>query len=127
VIDGLKRDLWGENEELYFPVHEIHATNNQKLHLEILLNESDELKWVFRRNKNIKRDISDIGLRYNNEIPYLSPEIVLLFKAKSTKKKDDADFRNVLRFMQLTSIEWLKESLEICYPNHHWLGVLYKY
>ena len=54
-------------------------------------------------------------------VPYLVPEIVLLFKAKSARDKDEADFRAVLPHLSETRRAWLAETLAQVHPGHHWL------
>lgn len=57
-------------------------------------------------------------------IPYLAPEIVLLFKAKSPKEKDEADFALTLPTLTPERIEWLLEALGIVHSKHRWTARL---
>lgn len=119
-------ELWKEDEWLDLPIHEIHAENKDSdlSHLEILLNESSNDEWRFRRNPNITRPLSVLGLRSENDIPFLSPEIVLLYKAKNPNPRDEADFKNVLKTLKQEPREWLKQAVQTCYPEHSWIDVL---
>jgi hypothetical protein len=47
---------------------------------EVMFQESDEDLWLYRRNTKIKRPIDDIGPVNDDGVPFLKPEIQLLFK-----------------------------------------------
>jgi len=125
-VPKMHTELWKENEWLDLPVHEIHAQNsNSDLpHLEILVNESSGDEWRFRRNPNITRSISMLGTRSQNGIPFLNPEIILLYKAKNPNPQDEADFKNVRKILGQEPRGWLKQAVKVCYPGHQWLETL---
>ncbi len=52
------------------------------------------------------------------------PEIVLLFKAKAPKEKDEADLALTLPTLTVERIEWLRNALEIVSPKHDWTARL---
>ncbi|MDM5197272.1 hypothetical protein QUF79_04410 [Fictibacillus enclensis] len=90
--------IW-RDELLELPVHEVHAVNKKNGdHLEILLNESKENHWIFRRDLRISYPVHLLFRYTENSIPFLSPEIVLLYKAKNTREKDHQDFMRVKDF-----------------------------
>ena len=51
----------------------------------------------------------------------LAPELVLLFKAKAVRPKDQADFDATVPWMRLHQREMLAELLEHVHPGHAWL------
>ncbi|MEU4331994.1 hypothetical protein [Nonomuraea dietziae] len=57
-------------------------------------------------------------------IPYLVPEVVLLFKAKASRPKDQADFDGVLPLLGRARRDLLGEWLERVHPGHPWLAEL---
>ncbi len=116
---------WGKGEWLRLPVHEVHAFRDDydPSALEILLNESSGNEWIFRRNLKVRQPLSAIGLSSENEIPFLNPEIVLLYKAKSPAAYDEADFINVCKILNQDRIRWLKKAIETCHPGHPWLAL----
>jgi hypothetical protein len=124
VVPGKARMIpWPAGEWLDLPVHEIHARRESgKLrHLEILLNEASEREWRFRRNLQIRIPLTKIGLSWENKIPFLAPEIVLLYKAKNPGQKDQADFDSVRELLNKKQRRWLMESIEKCHPEHPWI------
>jgi hypothetical protein len=60
-----------------------------------------------------------------NGIPYLAPEIVLLFKAKhAARDKDAADFARALPLLDAQRRQWLADALRIVHPGHDWLTLV---
>ncbi|HEX5939969.1 MAG TPA: hypothetical protein VFZ12_06380, partial [Dehalococcoidia bacterium] len=55
-------------------------------------------------------------------IPYLRPEICLLFKAKAVRDKDRADFEAALPRMSHAQRAWLHTALERVHPDHDWIS-----
>jgi hypothetical protein len=53
-------------------------------------------------------------------VPYLVPEVQLLFKAKARRPQDDADFENVRAALEPAQRTWLAGALRIVHPGHPW-------
>ena len=123
VVDG-QRLPWADGEWLDLPVHEVHATSETRARVEFLLNESSGAMWQFRRNPAITRRIDRIGMRTSAGVPFLVPEIVLLFKAKAFGAKDARDFDLIRPRLRAEPRRWLKHALETCHPGHPWIARL---
>lgn len=122
-VDKGKFAHWEKGEMLNLPIHEAYAENeNEKI--EILLNERDTHNWVYRRDHRIRRDVNKAILFTDKGIPFLSPEIVLLYKSKHPRPKDEQDFRNVYKHMSVEQKSWLREALNIVYAKHDWIELL---
>ena len=80
--------------------------------------------WICRRDESIRRPYADIIARTADGIPYLCPEVVLLFKAKGTRPKDQADFENALPRLTDAQRMWLVHALQTLHPGHAWLARL---
>ncbi len=117
---------WEKGQWLDAPIHEIHASRSEGVpsSLEILLNESSGEVWRFRRNLEVTRPLSEIGQTSGLGIPFLRPEIVLLYKAKTPRELDEEDFEAVRGLVSEEAAGWLRLSLEFCYPEHPWLSRL---
>lgn len=115
---------WSATEVLALPIHEVHVTWPDGFQLEFLLNEQDQEtdEWVFRRDARVRRSLPAAFL--TGRIPYLAPEIVLLYKAKAPTTKDDADFNAVLSYLRHDQRAWLRDALHVTAPGHRWGGVL---
>ncbi|WP_067545482.1 hypothetical protein [Nocardia crassostreae] len=81
-------------------------------------------RWVYRRDPAITLPHADLILRTSDGIPYLTPEVALLFKAKSRRPKDESDFRHVLPAMDRPQRSRLSVWLSRAHPGHPWLDVL---
>ena len=77
--------------------------------------------WVFRRDPRIHVEAAELVLRTPDGIPYVRPEVALLFKAKSIRPKDEADFEAVLPDLDEKQRAWLADALGIVHPGHSWL------
>ncbi|MFD4638128.1 nucleotidyltransferase domain-containing protein [Lentzea sp. NPDC058436] len=80
--------------------------------------------WVCRRDEGLRLPYSDIIERTADGIPYLVPELVLLFKAKAMRSKDQRDFEGVLPLLGRDRRGRLREWLERVHPGHPWLDAL---
>jgi len=124
-VEG-RAEPWRDGEWLALPIHEIHARRSAgtPLEIELLLNEAANGRWVFRRDARITRPLSKTVLRARSGVPFLGPEIVLLYKAKKPKTKDVADFNHALPRLGPEHRRWLHRALETCHPDHPWIARL---
>lgn len=94
---------------------------------QLMLNPSAEEDWVFKRDRDIRLPLADIGKRTVGGIPYLRPEIQLLHKATGSlgiREKDEADFHAVLPVLDADARQWLGEALRRVRADHPWLNAL---
>ena len=118
--EGSARTVWGEQEWLELPIHELHAREPEGELVEVLLQESDAKAWRFRREPTVSMPLSELGLRSELGIPILRPEVVLVYKAKSPRPKDEEDFIALLPALGDAQATWLGEALDRCHPGHPW-------
>ena len=78
-------------------------------------------RWVCRRDASITVPNDELILRTADGIPYVVPEVVLLFKAKANRPKDHADFRRVLPLLPEDRLTRLSSWVSQVYPDHPWL------
>jgi hypothetical protein len=69
------------------------------------------------------RSLDDVGAEKDG-VPFLRPEIVLLYKAGELSPKNEADFAAVRPQLTPTASQWLREALEVIDPRHPWLPQL---
>lgn len=117
-----------EGENLQRPIHEIHCQNViDGTTLEVLLNEIQHNDWIFRRDERIRYSFEKMKSVHIEDIPYLSPEVVLLYKAKDTRAKDQEDFLRVVDFLSSEEKKWLQTAIQLHMPHHKWLELLVRY
>ncbi|WP_405965301.1 hypothetical protein OG713_40155 [Streptomyces sp. NBC_00723] len=78
------------------------------------------MTWVCRRDESLRLPYDVIIERTADGIPYLIPELVLLFKAKAPRPKDQADFDEVLPLLGRARRDRLAEWLDRVHPGHPW-------
>lgn len=83
--------------------------------------DTEDDRWIYKRNKTIQRPINDIFLKTIDGIPYLGPEIQLLHKGGSSqiREKDYSDFNTILPSLLPQEKAWLKSSLLLQFPEGH--------
>ncbi|MET9224362.1 hypothetical protein [Lentzea sp. NPDC003310] len=80
--------------------------------------------WICRRDEEIRLSYDVIVERTAAGIPFLAPELVLLFKAKAVRPKDQRDFEGVLPLLDPRRRHLLAGWLERVHPGHPWLDAL---
>ncbi len=96
----------------------------QVYRLDVFREPSRDGQWVCRRDERIQLPYERVVRRDRAGIPYLAPEIVLLFKAKALRSKDEADFRGVLPLLGPGARDWLASTLDLVHAGHPWIGAL---
>ena len=108
---------------LELPRHQVHAHREDEF-IDILLTDMDGV-WKYRREPGIVRSLDKISLKTESGIPYLAPELVLLFKSRNTsnqeRAKDQSDFENVLPQLDAERRAWLRWALIATSPGHVWI------
>ncbi len=125
VFNG-ERSVWHRGELLELPIHELYCFNQaaEPQQFEVLLNESSETEWVYRRNEKIRRPLTKCQLISNAGVKFLCPEVVLLYKSKNPRAKDEQDFAAIVKHLDEERRGWLKHAIAACEPRHHWLQSL---
>jgi hypothetical protein len=90
--------------------------------LDIFREPHDGSTWICRRDTSIRRPYRDVIGVTADGVPFLVPEIVLLFKAKHRRPKDEADFTGTLPLLDPAQRSWLASALAIVHPGHPWLS-----
>lgn len=86
--------------------------------VQFMFNPGGGSTWVYHRVPTITRPLDEVILRTGDGIPFLAPEVQLLYKAGSrggVRPKDQADFDTVLPHLDATRRRWLRNAL----PSEH--------
>ena len=116
---------WQPGEELAAGVHDIWVRRNEgdPWRFQLMLDESAEDEWVFRRDAQIRRPLD--GLTFEIEgVRYIAPEVQLLYKSRGLRPKDDLDFQAARPLLSRSQSAWLHECLRLTHPTHPWLTLL---
>ena len=98
------------------------ATGNYLL--DVFREPHDGDTWICRRDETIRLPYSEIIHHTPDGVPYLAPELVLLFKAKHARPKDEADFDTTIPHMTPAQRTTLAGLLARVHPGHRWLANL---
>ncbi len=118
---------WAAGDWLVSPRHQFWARPAPEAAwaLEILLEEHRGDDWVFRRGASVTLPFDRFGRTSSDGIPYVCPEVALLFKAKEPDLERNAhDFASAARVLDDSAREWLRNALAMAHPGHPWLGPL---
>ncbi len=112
-----------EKEPLPDWAHELWSREKgrQTWQLEILIEERKGPRWTYRRDPDVGALAKDIG-RYSNEgIPYIRPDIQLLYKSKDARAVDESDLITLLPRLDPAQRATLAAWLWTTAPGHRWL------
>jgi len=122
IADSGQLRPWPAGTLLAPPLHELHAISaDEKSSVELLLNDRRDGSWLYRRDHTIRLALAD-AIQRDGPLPFLAPEIVLLYKSKSPRATDDADFRHVLPRLSSGARQWLADALARADAAHPWLA-----
>ncbi|GEN86163.1 MULTISPECIES: short-chain dehydrogenase [Oceanobacillus] len=94
---------------------------------EIMLIDTENNEWIYKRNNQIKRPLSEIGAITEDDIPYIKPEIQLLYKGGSSviRQKDNNDLERMLPILKRDEMKWLHHALSQQFNREHpWLQII---
>lgn len=92
--------------------------------IEILLNIHEDGSFVYRRNPAIRLNVEKAFYEHEG-LPFLAPEIVLLYKSKYLSEDNQSDFEVVSSKMTSDQRVWLMDALVLEYGSDHpWVEAL---
>jgi hypothetical protein len=94
---------------------------------EVLLECHDGDRWIYRRDDRITLPLHRFGRTTGDGVPYISPEVALLYKSRRPGHDIDrnaADFTAAAPALDDEARTWLRDALSMLSPEHPWLGRL---
>ena len=91
---------------------------------EVLFEEERAGAWTFRRDARITRPWQQFGATTAAGIPYIAPEVALLYTSKEPRDRDLADFEHAAPRLSPSARAWLREALIVVYGRHPWIDTL---
>ncbi len=101
----------------------LHIGQTEFDFIEFLFNNRSETQFEYARNRDIKREYEKAVL-YADGVPYLAPEICLLYKSTDTEREGyQRDFELAYTSMNPEQRAWLQNALKRLYPQgHKWIS-----
>jgi hypothetical protein len=81
----------------------------------------DDGRWVFRRDPAVTAPLDEVTWSDAAGVRYLNPEIVMAYKARLARAKDDADLEATLPLLDDRRRDWLRDVVHQLHPDHRWL------
>ena len=105
---------WPARERLELPRHNVWAEDG----LQFLLGEEDAGTWWYRRDPRVRLPVAELGLVTETGVPFVRPDVVLLFKSSAPEPHDQADLEAVLPALDAEARDLLRGWLP---AGHPWL------
>lgn len=123
-----KLEPWPAHMRLELPRHQVLALRAGAL-IDCLLSDLTNGLWHYRRDPAVVRQLDRAVLSTAQGIPFLAPELVLLFKSKNTSHKkersqDQLDFEAMSAHLEPERRAWLRGALLATDPEHPWIEQL---
>jgi hypothetical protein len=117
---------WAPGQLLAASEHGIWARPNpaSPWRLELLVDDVSDGDWVDRRNPVVRGPLDRLGRTTATGLPYLRPEVVLLYKAKRPRAADEHDAAVAIPRLSGSERAWLAAAIARDRPDHHWLPLL---
>lgn len=106
--------------------HELwaRARGRDTWQLEILIEERKDGRWFYRWNERIGVNEKDIGRFTSDGIPFIRPDIQLLYKSKGPRPVDESDLLTVLPRLDVAQRATLSAWISSGDPTHRWIARL---
>lgn len=86
--------------------------------IDLTVADGDNRVWIYRRDPRLQVPWNLAVLRSESGMPYLAPELQLLFKSHNRRPKDDVDAAAVIPQLDDRQLEFLRARLG---PQHAWI------
>lgn len=91
----------------------------------ILFEQADDGHWIYRRDKSVRLPLDSFGLVSDEGIPFVRPEVCLLYRAKDPlDERYAADFAAVVPHLASEGRLWSRETFTRLHPDHPWIAAL---
>ncbi|WP_330240694.1 nucleotidyltransferase domain-containing protein [Streptomyces sp. NBC_00525] len=112
---------WHPGETLPAAVHDLWCRPgpDEPWRLQFMLDEVAGGDWVYRRDPRVRLPLARLGRVSDEGIPYLAPEVQLLYKSRSRRPKDERDFEEALPALDDHARAWLTETITLTESAAH--------
>ena len=101
-------------------VRQVWAAEDGTYRTDLFLESGAGRQWIFKRDARIRMPVRAATGRTEDGIPFLRPEIALLYKAAHRRPKDEEDLEATLPLLDAQARDWLARTLALAHPGHPW-------
>jgi hypothetical protein len=117
--------LWPEHSPAFDVYHQTWGRDAGGVYrIDVFREPHEGDTWICRRDPAITRPFSELIKHTAGGVPYLVPEVALLFKAKRARPKDEHDFAGALPLLSPDARAWLAGALTRVHPGHPWIAAV---
>lgn len=87
---------------------------------QVMFDEAADGQWVYRRDPRVRRPLDTLTWELDG-LPFMRPEVQLLYKSKGLREKDEVDFKAAAPLLSADQREWLRVALELSHRGHPWI------
>jgi len=117
-------ERWPPDMRLEGARHQAHAFRGAQF-IDCQIADIRDGVWYYRRQPEVVRLMARAGRRTAAGVPYVAPELALLFKSKNTgrqpRTQDGADFERAWPCLEPEGRAWLRWALTASDPGHPWI------
>lgn len=129
VVKGIRHasDPWFVGEWLGPDIEKVVARKQMDAfgaHVDAFLLDHTGADWVYSTEHSVHRSLADVSCRTADAVPFLCPEVILLYKAEHARESDEVDFRFVAGQLGAEPKAWLRGALQAVAPGHRWISAL---
>ena len=111
--------LYDTEEQDVFWLDFQHTGLSKLNYIEFLFNEKTEKEFVYVRDSRVKREL-DKAVLEKNGVPYLAPELCLLFKSTDIEREGyQQDYELTVERLSPEQRAWFENAMELLYPEGH--------
>jgi aminoglycoside phosphotransferase len=121
-----ERREWTPNEQLKPGPHGfVIPDDSHPCPITIMLTASSGNEWVYHRGTGkVRRPHALMTLTTESGLPFVGPEVALLYKSPTLRPKDWQDFADIHEMLDDERREWLVHNIAARFPDHPWLPAL---
>jgi hypothetical protein len=90
--------------------------------LDVTVGEGSDTVWIYRRDSSVQVPWDQAVLHSADGVPYLAPQLQLLYKSKEPRPKDHADAAEAIPRLDRRQRDFLASTLGRSHPWHRLLG-----
>jgi hypothetical protein len=126
VSGGDMRPLTRQHPDVFHPSSQlwVRQYGDAPWVLDLPLTPDRDGLWINKFFPDHSGPVEEVTWRAEDRIRYLNADIVLLFKARKRRAKDDRDFARTLPLLSETKRDWLRGMIRRMDDRHPWLREL---